>query len=129
MQHISDLIADGASAFLHEEYIFISIFVVIFAGIICVSVEEHPGELWTVVPFLLGAITSIISGYIGMKIAVRANVRCCKEATFSLERAFVVAFRGGVVLGFVLVGLALLVLILLIMTYKSIYLSKTVDSK
>ena len=101
-----------------------SVFVIFFAGIIAVSVERNMGEFWNVIPFLLGAITSIISGYIGMMIAVRANVRTCKEATHSLERAFRVAFRGGAVLGFTLVGLALLVLQLLIMGYKQYYLNK-----
>lgn len=52
-----------------------------------------------------------------MKIAVKANVRACKEATFSLQRAFLIAFRGGEVLGFILVSLALLVLLILIMSY------------
>jgi Na+/H+-translocating membrane pyrophosphatase len=70
-----------------------------------------------VVPFVLGAVTSIVSGYIGMTIAVKANVRTCKEATFDLDRAFKVAFKGGIVLGFTLVGLALLVLVILIMIY------------
>jgi len=74
---------------------------------------------YTTIPFLLGAFTSIISGYIGMQIAVRANVRTAKEARQSLDGGFNVAFRGGLVLGFVLVGLALLVLVLLIMSYKS----------
>jgi Na+/H+-translocating membrane pyrophosphatase len=110
MKHISDLIADGAAEFLHEEYKYVSIFITIFAIIIALTVEQNHGEFWTVVPFLLGAITSIVSGYMGMKIAVRANVRTCKEATFSLHRAFVTAFRGGAVLGFFLVGMALLVL-------------------
>jgi Na+/H+-translocating membrane pyrophosphatase len=72
---------------------------------------------YTTGPFLLGAITSIISGYIGMQIAVRANVRTAKLAQESLDKAFNVAFRGGIVLGFVLVGLALLVLHLLIALY------------
>ena len=76
---------------------------------------------YTTVPFLLGAFTSVISGYIGMQIAVRANVRTAKEARHSLDKAFNVAFRGGLVLGFVLVGLALLVLILIIMVYLSLF--------
>lgn len=57
-----------------------------------------------------------------MKVAVRANVRTCKKAIHSLHDAFVVAFRGGMVLGFTLVGLALLVLILIILAYKNLYL-------
>lgn len=76
---------------------------------------------FTTIPFLLGAFTSMISGYIGMQIAVRANVRTASEARHSLDRAFDVAFRGGLVLGFVLVGLALLVLMLLILSYNSIF--------
>lgn len=104
-----------------------SIFVVLFAIIISCTVEKEFGEFWTVIPFVLGAVTSIISGYIGMKIAVKANVRTCKKAMDSLHDAFVVAFRGGMVLGFTLVGLALLVLMLVIMAYKSLYLDKTVD--
>mmetsp|Transcript_9205 Transcript_9205/g.6971 ORF Transcript_9205/g.6971 Transcript_9205/m.6971 type:complete len:106 (-) Transcript_9205:321-638(-) len=98
-----------------------SICVVIFAGLIFVVVEEQVGQFWTVIPFLLGAVTSILSGYIGMKIAVKANVRCCKEATFGLHRAFIVAFRGGAVLGFILVGLALLTLMLLILAYQTYF--------
>lgn len=74
------------------------------------------------VPFLLGALTSILSGYIGMMIAVRANVRTCKEAISSLHRGFLVAFRGGLAIGFILVGLALLVLMLIIISYKQLYL-------
>lgn len=87
-----------------------SIFVAVFTVVIALTVEPQMGTFWTVVPFFLGAVTSIISGFIGMKIAVKANVRTCKEAMNSLHNAFVVAFRGGMVLGFTLVGLALLVL-------------------
>ena len=50
---------------------------------------------------------------------MRANVRTAKQSRESLDSAFNVAFRGGLVLGFTLVGLALLVLVLLIMAYKS----------
>jgi len=89
-----------------------------FAVVIFFTAEQEPMKPYTTIPFLLGAITSIISGYIGMQIAVRANVRTAKEARSSLDRAFNVAFRGGLVLGFVLVGLALLVLVLLIISYR-----------
>ena len=69
---------------MHAEYRYMSVFVGLFAVVIGVTVEKEIGEFWNVVPFILGAITSIISGYIGMTIAVRANVRTCKEATHSL---------------------------------------------
>lgn len=118
MSEIATLIRDGSSTFLREEYKYTGIFVCIFAVIIFFTAEQEAYKPYTTIPFLLGAFTSIISGYIGMQIAVRANVRTAKEARHTLDRAFNVAFRGGLVLGFTLVGLALLVLILLIMTYK-----------
>ena len=107
-----------------------SIFVVFFSVVISFTVEKEVGEFWNVAPFILGALTSIVSGYIGMQIAVKANVRTCKKAMVGLHEAFVVAFRGGMVLGFTLVGLALLVLMLIIMFYKAYYLDgKTHDLK
>ena len=121
MMEIARLIQDGASTFLREEYLYTGIFIAIFAVIIFFTAEQEAFMPYTTVPFILGAVTSIISGYIGMQIAVRTNVRTAKEARFSLDRAFKTAFRGGLVLGFVLVGLALLVLIILIMVYRQIF--------
>ena len=99
-----------------------SIIVVIFSVVIAFTVEKEVGQFYTVFPFICGALTSIISGYIGMMIAVKANVRTCKEAMTSLHGAFVVAFRGGMVLGFTLVGMALFVLMLIIIGYKRWFL-------
>lgn len=121
MTHISRLIQDGATTFLKEEYFYTAIFIAIFAVIIFFTAEQDAMVPLTTIPFLLGAITSIISGYIGMQIAVRANVRTAKEARSSLDRAFNTAFRGGLVLGFVLVGLALLVLIIIMVIYKGLF--------
>lgn len=121
MDEISKLIAHGANIFLWQEYVVVSIFVFLFSLVIAFTVENSLGQFYTVVPFLLGAVTSIVSGYIGMAIAVRANVRTCKEAISSLHRGFVMAFRGGMVLGFTLVGLALLVLMLIIIAYRVLF--------
>jgi inorganic pyrophosphatase len=71
----------------------------------------------------VGAGTSVVSGYIGMQVAVRANVRTTKLAMESLDGAFKLAFKGGLVLGFTLVGCALLNLMLLIMWYRSTFLT------
>ena len=60
--------------------------------------------------FFVGGFTSILAGYLGMRIAVYTNVRTTKECAEDIHKGFVVAYRGGEVLGFVLVGLALLVL-------------------
>jgi len=121
MEMIAKLISDGSDTFLRTEYISIGIFTVIFAIIIAVVVDKE--GYYTTFSFLLGAITSIASGYIGMWIAVRANVRTSKVCNSSLENGFVVAFRGGAVLGFCLVGMGLLNMTLLIMLYKKMFLN------
>ena len=74
------------------------------------TVEPKLGQLYTTVAFIIGGFTSIMAGYIGMKIAVYTNGRTTKECATSIHDGFIVAYRGGQVLGFVLVGLALLVL-------------------
>ena len=86
------------------------------------------GSFYTTIAFVLGATTSILSGYIGMQIAVRTNVRTAKNALTSMNEAFIIAFRGGMVLGFMLVGLALLVLIILILFYKGLMFSQAVSA-
>ena len=117
MSEIAGLIQEGASTFLRQEYFWTALFVVFFAAVIYGTAEPKAGMPYTTIAFLLGAFTSIVSGYIGMKIAVRANVRTARESIDSLESAFIVAFRAGLVLGFTLVGLGLLILCGLIIYY------------
>jgi len=66
MEEIATLIQNGASTFLREEYFYSSVFVVLFAILIFFTAEQEPFMPYTTIPFLLGALTSIISGYIGM---------------------------------------------------------------
>jgi len=115
-------IADGANAFLFKEYSYLILFLIIFAVIIGVCAETNIGEFWTVIAFGLGSTISIISGFLGMRIAVAANVRTTKECSISLSRGFVCAYKAGSVLGFCLVGLALMFLVILIMVYRRVYL-------
>jgi inorganic pyrophosphatase len=122
MADIAKLISDGSDTFLRTEFTAIGIFTVLFAVFIAFVVEKEPGTYYVTCAFLWGALTSIASGYIGMYIAVRANVRTTKAANNSLHDGFVVAFRGGSVLGFCLCGLGLLNLTLLIMAYKAKFL-------
>lgn len=122
MEMIAKLISDGSDTFLKTEYMSIGIFTVVFAIIIAVVVDK-PGTFYTTFAFLLGSITSVASGYIGMWISVRANVRTSKLCNSSLADGFVVAFRGGAVLGFCLVGMGLLNMCLLIMFYKAKFLN------
>jgi H+-translocating diphosphatase len=105
----------------------LSIFIGLFAVLLALTAEIKFGQLFTTVAFIIGAITSILSGYIGMRIAVYTNVRTTKECATDIHKGFVVAYRGGQVLGFVLVGLALLVLQILIIVYKNMYLGRVED--
>ena len=120
---VAKLISDGSDTFLKTEYTSIGIFVVLFTIFMAFTVEANYGTYYTTCAFLLGAISSTVAGYIGMWIAVRANVRTTLKCNNALEQGFNVAFRGGAVLGFTLVGLALLNLQLLIILYKNMFLN------
>ena len=122
MLRLHSKIAEGANSFLFKEYAYMIVFMIIFSVVIALLAESKIGEFWTVIAFVLGAIISIISGFLGMRIAVAANVRTTKECSISLSRGFVVAYKAGSVLGFTLVGFALLFLTILIMVYRRVYL-------
>lgn len=83
---------------------------------------------YTTIAFLVGGFTSIVSGFIGMKIATYTNVRTTFESAEDIHKGFVVAYRGGQVLGFILVGLALLILQCIIIVYKAIYKPETAEA-
>jgi H+-translocating diphosphatase len=106
----------------------LSIFITLFAILLAFTVEPELGMLYTTIAFIVGGFTSIIAGYIGMRIAVYTNVRTTKEAAQDIGHGFVVAYRGGQVLGFTLVGLALLVLQIIIIVYQKLFLSNGKDT-
>lgn len=97
-------------------------FIALFAVLLAFTAEIAPGQYYTTIAFVIGGFTSILAGYIGMRIAVYTNVRTTKECAEDITKGFVVAYRGGQVLGFVLVGLALFVLQILIIIYKAMYI-------
>jgi inorganic pyrophosphatase len=74
---------------------------------------------YTATSFLVGSATSILAGYIGMRIAVYTNTRTTYNCCINPHTGFMTAFRGGQVLGFVLVGLALLILHIIIVVFKT----------
>jgi H(+)-translocating pyrophosphatase len=118
VRSIHGAIAEGAMAFLKQEYRTLSFFMVAFAVVIALLTDNHETDnanegIWTAVAFLFGALISVLSGYIGMKVATAGNARTTLAARKSLADAFVVAIDSGAVMGFALVGLAALGLILI----------------
>lgn len=103
MRQIADAIAEGATAYLQRQYTVIAAVAILIFGAIWVFLS-----LSTAVGFLVGAVASAASGFIGMNISVRANVRTTAAARHGMAKALYVAFAGGSVTGLLVVGLALL---------------------
>jgi K(+)-stimulated pyrophosphate-energized sodium pump len=122
MQQIGDMILEGAMAFLRRQYTTIGLIALVTAVIVGALVGTLKGEVglekagidalgvgWrTGLAFLVGAFCSAVSGYIGMYISVKSNVRCAAAARHSLNEAITVALRGGAVSGFLIVALSLI---------------------
>src|SRR5438270_3325132 len=112
MKSIAQAIQEGAGAYLNRQYTTIGIIGVVVALLLAVfiqgSTKGDPGHILTAVLFVVGAVCSAAAGYIGMNVAVRANVRTAQAGTVGLNAAMATAFRGGAVTGFMVVGLALL---------------------
>ena len=118
LKFIHSAIADGAMAFLKQEYKFLTIFMIAFGLLIAVAIDDahtpqyHEG-IYTMVAFLFGGLISVASGYIGMKVATQGNARTTVSAKKSISGAFDVAINSGAVMGFALVGLATLGLVVI----------------
>ncbi|MCS6989982.1 MAG: sodium-translocating pyrophosphatase [Chloroherpetonaceae bacterium] len=121
MQRVSDAIREGAEAFLSRQnrtilYLAVAVAALIFIlyGFVRATNEHDPVAnpiqlgLWIVLSFLLGAACSVVSGYIGMWVSIRANIRTAAGALKSLNEALVIALRGGAVSGFLVVTLSIL---------------------
>ncbi|MEO0582621.1 MAG: sodium-translocating pyrophosphatase [Bacteroidota bacterium] len=120
MATIAKNIADGAMAFLRAEYRILAIFVAAVAVLLAVKGEsEASSNFWVAVSFIIGAISSALAGFIGMRVATKANVRTTNAARTSLGKALNVAFAGGSVMGMGVVGLGVLGLSLLFILYRS----------
>ncbi|WP_294348636.1 sodium-translocating pyrophosphatase [uncultured Clostridium sp.] len=103
MKEIASHIEEGAMAFLKREYRYLAIFIVVVALAIGIFLKVQ-----TAIAFILGAIFSIFAGYIGMRIAVKANVRTAEAAKSGIKNALSIAFSGGSVMGLCVVGLGIL---------------------
>ncbi|MGB0931820.1 MAG: V-type H(+)-translocating pyrophosphatase, partial [Chitinophagales bacterium] len=118
MARIANSIEEGAMAFLKAEYKVLSIFVIIVAILLGVSGNTPNSSPLVAVSFILGAICSALAGFIGMKVATKANVRTTNAARTSLGKALEVAFAGGAVMGMGVVGLGLFGLGSLFLVYS-----------
>lgn len=109
MQEISQYIAEGAMAFLRAEWKVLGYFVVIVGILLAVMATANPHSHWSIaIAFIVGAVLSATAGYIGMKVATKANVRTAHAARTSLSKALNVSFTGGSVMGMGVAGLAVL---------------------
>jgi H(+)-translocating pyrophosphatase len=123
MLKIGAKIDNGASAFLNEEYLVLSGFIVVFGGVVFVMVDMYGSQrkglsLYATISYVIGSLTSMVCGYIGMKIAVRANFRTAYKAIDSLADAFKTAFQAGCVMGFSMISISLLILLTLFLVFK-----------
>jgi K(+)-stimulated pyrophosphate-energized sodium pump len=121
MERISKHIAAGAMAFLKAEYRVLSIFVVVVAILLAVSADPVVSSWMVSISFVVGALCSGLAGFIGMKVATKANVRTTNAARTSLGKGLEVAFAGGSVMGLGVVGLGVLGLSLLFLGFGAFF--------
>ena len=114
MNEIADAVRQGASAYMNRQYrtiLYVAVVIIaLFAVVALTRGEASETTLWwwTTIGFAVGALFSAISGYVGMNVAVRANVRVAQAARDGLQGALKIAFGGGAVSGLAVAGLALL---------------------
>jgi K(+)-stimulated pyrophosphate-energized sodium pump len=121
MQKIGRHIYDGAMAFLKSEYKVLSIFIVIVAILLAISGNTEESSPLVAVSFLVGALCSALAGFIGMRVATKANTRTTNAARTGLAKALGIAFAGGSVMGMGVVGLGVIGLSILFIIYSNMF--------
>jgi len=123
MQEIAGAIQEGAKAYLNRQLVSIGVISIVIFGLVA-----WLRDLPTALGFLLGAVCSVAAGYIGMRVAVVANVRTAQGATISRKKALQAAFNGGAVTGLLVVGLALISVGIFWLVMRSVNPDKAVSS-
>ncbi len=121
MQKISNAIKEGAEAFLRRQFRTIIILALVFAALLFIGygiIREHKEfdpvdtslglAFWITLSFVLGALCSLIAGYIGMWVSIRSNIRTAVGAMKNINEALQIALRGGAVSGLMVVAMSLL---------------------
>ena len=130
MATIAKNISDGAMSFLKAEYTILSFFVIVVGGLLTyLGSQNENSHALLGFSFLMGAICSGLAGFIGMKVATKANVRTTNAAQNSLGEALNIAFSGGAVMGLGVVGLGMLGLTGLYLFYEATFTSWTLDQR
>ena len=121
MEQIAENISIGAMAFLKAEYRILSIFVLSIALLLLFGGLANPenSSPFTAISFILGAVCSALAGFIGMRVATKANVRTTHGARTSLGEGLKIAFAGGTVMGMGVVGLGVFGLGILLLVFSS----------
>tara|TARA_Y100001970_G_C14245207_1_gene867633 strand:+ start:463 stop:2568 length:2106 start_codon:yes stop_codon:yes gene_type:complete len=127
MKQIGESIADGAMAFLKAEYRVLALFVIIVAILLSYAANNQGDSLLISVSFLVGALASGLAGFLGMRVATKANNRTTHAAQTGLAKALNVAFTGGSVMGLSVVGLGVLGVTGLYVLYDSLNIFDSQD--
>ncbi len=121
MKKIAAYISEGAMAFITAEYKILAIFVISVAALLAFTTGTETSHPLVAVSFVAGAFCSGLAGFIGLRIATKANVRTTEAARTSLNNALKVAFTGGSVMGLSVVGLGILGLSILFIVYANMF--------
>ncbi|SUZ86132.1 uncharacterized protein METZ01_LOCUS38986, partial [marine metagenome] len=122
MERIGSNIADGAMSFLKAEYRVLAVFIVVVAVLLgFANVGNSESSALIALSFITGALTSGLAGFLGMRVATKANNRTTHAARTGLAPALKVAFAGGSVMGLSVVGLGIIGLGTLFIFYQSFF--------
>lgn len=122
---IGQKIETGADAFLSAEYKIMAIFVVVFGALVFYIVDYSSSTqgvyFYATISYVVGSVTSMCCGYLGMKIAVKSNFRTTFKAITSLSDAFRTAYSAGCVMGFSMISISLIILAALVQVFTSTF--------